>query len=466
MYYRLDKRALSLMRIAVALIIIIDLLIRFSDLEAHYTNNGLWPLNLIYNFGWNLGFWSLHALNGSVNYIIILFVLHFIFALFLLIGYKTRLFSVLVWLFTISLHNRNLFVLQAGDDLLRMILFWGIFLPWGNYYSIDSKKITRLKNNTLANIGYLLLIASIYFFTFNLKNSAEWRNSGTAIYFALSLDQLRLPFFGDWLYQLPILMNILTHFVYWLEFVLPFLILWPSKNGKSRIIAFILILILQIGIGMTLYVGLFFLINIVSSIGLIPSIKFNFYRSRLKQNTFIFQKPFKQNYFLKISSNLIAVYVIIICIIINLSSVNWFNYQLKSEFTYSVNLFRLNQFWGMFSPKVLKNDGWFVYHGIDSLGQSWDLRMNEKNINYSKPKHIVRLYKNDRWRKLAENMQNPKYNFLRPQFGKNILRLWNIENPKKNMVTLNLYFMEKENLLNYQNTQIKKILYCVCTKNQ
>jgi hypothetical protein len=62
-------------------------------------------------------------------------------------------------------------------------------------------------------------------------------------------------------------------------------------------------------------------------------------------------------------------------------------------------------------------------------------------------------------------MQNPKYNFLRPQFGKNILRLWNIENPKKNMVTLNLYFMEKENLLNYQNTQIKKILYCVCTKN-
>lgn len=465
MYYRLDIRALSLMRIAIALIINIDLLIRFSDLEAHYTNNGLWPLNLIYNFGWNPGFWSLHALNGGVNYILILFVLHFIFALFLLIGYKTRLFSVLVWLFTISLHNRNLFVLQAGDDLLRMILFWGIFLPWGNYYSIDSKKITLLKNNALANIGYLLLIASIYFFTFNLKNSAEWRNSGTAIYFALSLDQLRMPFFGDWLYQFPILMNILTHFVYWIEFVLPFLILWPSKNGKSRFIAFILILILQIGIGMTLYVGLFFLINIASSIGLIPSIKFNFNRSRIKQNTFIYQKPIKQNYFLKISSNLIAVYVIVICIIINLSSVNWFNYQLKSEFTYSVNLFRLNQFWGMFSPKVLKNDGWFVYHGIDSLGQSWDLRMNEKNINYSKPKHIVSLYKNDRWRKLAENMQNPKYNFLRPQFGKNILLLWNIENPKKNMVTLNLYFMEKENLLNYQNTQIKKILYCVCTKN-
>ena len=198
-------------------------------------------------------------------------------------------------------------------------------------------------------------------------------------------------------------MNILTHFVYWLEFVLPFLILWPSKNGKSRFIAFILILILQIGIGMTLYVGLFFLINIVSSIGLIPSIKFNFNRSRIKQNTFIYQKPIKQNYFLKISSNLIAVYVIVICIIINLSSVNWFNYQLKSEFTYSVNLFRLNQFWGMFSPKVLKNDGWFVYHGIDSLGQSWDLRMNKKKINYSKPKHIVSLYKNDRWRKLAEN---------------------------------------------------------------
>ena len=148
------------MRIGLALIILTDLFIRGSDLTAHYTDAGLWPSNLIHNFGWKSGNWSLHELSGSYGWALTLFCLHFIVALFLLFGYKTKLATLFVWLLTISLHNRNLFVLQSGDDLLRLMLFWGLFLPWNAYYSLDSKKgsITQ-KQNTLANVGYLCLIA-------------------------------------------------------------------------------------------------------------------------------------------------------------------------------------------------------------------------------------------------------------------------------------------------------------------
>lgn len=38
------------MRIGTALIVLTDLLIRFTDLEAHYTNAGLWPTELVRNF--------------------------------------------------------------------------------------------------------------------------------------------------------------------------------------------------------------------------------------------------------------------------------------------------------------------------------------------------------------------------------------------------------------------------------
>jgi hypothetical protein len=160
--------------------------------------------------------------------------------------------------------------------------------------------------------------------------------------------------------------------------------------------------------------------------------------------------------------------ILVICLslIINLSSLDWFKYQLRKEIWYPVNVFRLDQYWGMFSPSILKKDGWFVYHGVDSLGRQWDLRLNQDYVDYTKPKHVVSMYKSDRWRKLAENMQNTQFTFLRPQYGRYILRTWNLQHPEKKIATLNLYFMEKENLLNYKTSVLNKNLYCVCIENE
>lgn len=462
--YSLDPRALSLMRIGVALVVIADLLIRAGDLTAHYTNEGMWPVHLIHNFGWKAGYWSIHELSGSYWWTLSLFFIHFIFALFLLLGYKTRLANLMVWLLYISLHNRNLFVLQAGDDLLRLILFWGLFLPWNAFYSADAKNFDGIKvQRFFPNLGYLLLIASVYFFTVNLKDSAEWKGDGSAVYYALSLDQLRLPGMGDWLYGHPDLMKVLTHFFYGVEIILPILILWPSRKGYLRLTAFILICILHVGIGLTLYVGLFFVINIVTAIGLLPAMVFKrispvfsiLYHTRLN-------KQLKQTAPKNALVNLFYVVMIVMNVMINLSNVKWFNYYLRAEILIPFNTLRMDQMWGMFSPRVLKKDGWFVYHGMDSIGRQWDLRLNSDYVDYKKPEHVVSMYKTDRWRKLAENMQRSDMTFLRPQFGKYILRKWNSEHPEKKITTLNLYYMQKENLPDYKTTKVEKILYCVC----
>ncbi len=457
------------MRIAVALIVIADLLIRGSDLTAHYTNDGMWNTELIKNFGWNTGYWSLHALNGSYWWVFFLFGIHFIFAFFLLIGYKTKLSTIFVWLLLISMHNRNLFVLQSGDDLLRLLLFWGLFLPWNTCFSIDSKKkIVVKKQVIIPNFGYLILIASVYFFTVSLKLSPEWHSEGTAIYYALSLEQMRLPFLGEWLYHKPAIMQKLTWFVYFAELVIPFLILFPSKKGYFRFIALLLLITLHTGIGLTLYVGLFYIINIISSIALIPSFVFDKLQNKisfLKIKTInLFKKPNKFYKLKQISTNYFLVLIITFCLIFNLSSVKWFSYELRKEFYYPINALRLNQYWGMFSPSVLKTDGWFVYYGIDSLGRQWDLYKNQDYVDFTKPKNIVGMYKTDRWRKLAENMQSDNYTFLRPLYGKYILKQWNLNHPNKKLATLNLYYMTKKNLLNYKTTEVEKKLYTVCVE--
>src|SRR5690606_40284208 len=129
---------------------------------------------------------------------------------------------------------------------------------------------------------------------------------------------------------------------------------------------------------------------------------------------------------------------IILCLIVNISSLDWCKYELKNAGQFCVNALRFDQYWGMFSPSIIKEDGWFVYYGIDEQGRQWDLRTNKDYVDFKKPEHIVSMYKTDRWRKLAENMANDNFTFLRPLYGKYVLDKWNEEHPDKKIVTLNL----------------------------
>lgn len=454
------------MRIGVAAIAISDLIIRGADMTAHYSDEGIWQGKYLDTFNGKPGSWSFHTLSGSPQWTFFLFALHFLFAIQLLLGYRTLLANFMVWVFTVSLHNRNLFVLQGGDDLLRLLLFWGLFLPWNHYYSFDSKKgRLRVGKRSFGSMAYFMLISSVYFFNVNLKTSSDWHADGTAIYYALSLDQLRLKPFGDMLYNYPSLMKLLTHVVYYTEFIIPVLILWPARKGYLRLLAFVLLILLHSGIGLTLYIGLFFIINIVSGIGLLPSNTLNFLQKKIpplnttKNPRVVFIKT--AALFINVPAALISV----VCLIVNLSSLNWFAYELKKEIIYPVNALRLDQYWGMFSPYVLKDDGWYVYYGADSLGRQWDLRTNEPGVNFSKPDYVVGMYRSDRWRKLAENMQSDNYTFLRPMFCRYILKRWNKEHPERKMKMMSFYFMKKTNLENYRTTEVKKELFCVCDEH-
>ncbi len=445
------------MRIAFALVVIADLVIRASDLRAHYTDAGLWPVNVM-KLGWKPGYWSIHSLSASTGWVAVLFILHAVAAVSLLLGFCTRISSFVLFILYISLHNRNIFINQAGDDLLRLVLMWGIFLPWGNYFSLDAKHGRILNGSFFAGTGYLLLIASVYLFSALLKSSPEWHSDGSALYFALSLEQLRLPV-GDWIYQYPGFLRVMTWVIYFTELLIPLLIVVPSRNGKLRIISFFLILFLHISIGLTLYVGLFFLIGISSALGLLPKQSMDRLCRALKfeaeekiptvsqRNTWI---------------ETLCALIVAVCFFINLSSLKYFHYKLREDISMGTNFLRLDQFWGMFSPTVLKKDGWLVYHGKDSLGRQWDLRLDQDYVDYKKPAHIVDMYPTDRWRKLAENMQDDRFTFLRPLYCSYVLKRWNNLHPLKKIRLLDLYFMEKENLAGYKATPPVKKLYCVC----
>jgi hypothetical protein len=459
--YRLDVRALGLMRIGVALVVISDLIIRWRDLGAFFTDDGIWPTRLLHNFGWQKGYWCFHEWSGSYGFATVLFCIHLLVAFGLLLGYKTRLCTFLVWIFTISLHNRNLFILQSGDDLLRVTLFWALFLPWGHALSLDSKKYSTKEQHTgLAAVGYLLLIASVYLFTVLLKNSNEWHSDASAVYYALSLDQLRLPL-GDMIYQHPQLMQFLTKMVYFTELIIPILILFPTRNKWIRLSAIGLISLMHIGIGLSLYVGLFWIINITTALAILPPEfldRFKFLRisnsGKAKRRVFPITKHLV---------NIFSGLIIALCLIMNLSYMPWFGYELSKPVKLVTNVLRLNQFWGMFSPHIMKEDGWLLHEGYTSEGKLWDLYYDLPYIYSEKPEHLVKNYKSDRWRKLAENMQKNDYTFLRPRYCKYWLKKWNREHPDNKMESLDLIFFMETSDASYRAKPIDRQNYSFCT---
>jgi hypothetical protein len=161
----------------------------------------------------------------------------------------------------ISIQWRNPLILNSGDVLLRMLLFWGMFLPLGAYWSVDralkaAPSRLSMRFLSLATVALFMQIAFVYWFTAILKSDPAWRTEGTAIYYALGSDQFATRI-GAYLHQLPELLTVMTFATVGLEAFGPFLLFCPFFTGPVRTGAALAFMNLHFGIWLTMNVGLF-----------------------------------------------------------------------------------------------------------------------------------------------------------------------------------------------------------------
>eukprot|EP01132_Coremiostelium_polycephalum_P004788 gene4788-5973_t len=138
----LDLRSLALFRVLLSLCLIFDLFARSVYLMEHYTIYGLYPgSSSLHN-----GKFSFHLFNGSTYFQVLLFLIHGVFYSCMLVGYRTRLYTLLSYIMLVSLQNRNHYLLDGSDDYSRVLLFFSIFVPTAEYFSIDSLQINPLSS--------------------------------------------------------------------------------------------------------------------------------------------------------------------------------------------------------------------------------------------------------------------------------------------------------------------------------
>lgn len=255
-----DLRSLALFRIAMATIVLMDVVGRIPNLRVHYSDEGVMPRSLLVDdfVRWR---WSVNLINDLYTFQAACMVLTAAAAVGMMLGYRTRLMTVIVWVMVTSIQVRNPLVLSGADTLLRVLLFWSMFLPLGAYWSVDARRRptgVRLQRRFLSfgTIGLFMQICLMYWFTATLKSGPEWRSEGTALYYALGANHITKPF-GEWLHQFPDLLKVLTHASLGLEFVAPVLLFSPFLTGPIRTMAIASIVSLHVGIFLTMDVGIF-----------------------------------------------------------------------------------------------------------------------------------------------------------------------------------------------------------------
>ncbi len=480
--FSFDLRSLALFRIGLSLLILYDLAVRSLTLRMHYTDFGLLPrAPLIEKFSseWVV---SIHYLSGAFAVQLVLFIIAALFALMLLVGYRTRLATFLSWFMMISLQQRNPMILQAGDVFFRMQLFWGMFLPLGARFSIDSLitapgpsiKEARPKNtSSVATVAFFFQVAFIYWFTAAIKLAPNsfpiWWTEGSAIYYALSIDQFVKPF-GQFLLGLPLFwLKAMTRAVILVEIFGPFFLFSPVFNSLMRLLGVMLFVLLHVGFKLSLELGPFPLVSSVAMVPFLPALLWDKCLPKISNLDSIKDSirslwPWKsyvpKAYFAPpLSQNLLALFFLVYVLFWNLGTVN-FPYRIPQNLKWLGIMSGLEQKWNMFSPP-LREDGWYVIPAKLKNGKQVDLFKNGGPVSWQKPASVYETYRNERERKYMMNIWLAINKDYRLYYGKYLCRSWNrSHSPEEQINEFEVCFMKELTLPNGQlSAPEKKVIW-------
>ncbi len=125
----LPAEGLWAFRRGLALLCLYDALERLTHASFFYSDLGLFPRNAYYLDPNHLSGFNLYLLSGQPLFVVSLLVLTGGVAGFQLFGRSTPWRRGLLWLLVCSIQFRFSGLMDSSDDLLRLMLFWDIFLP-------------------------------------------------------------------------------------------------------------------------------------------------------------------------------------------------------------------------------------------------------------------------------------------------------------------------------------------------
>jgi len=437
-----DLRALATLRITLALIVFSDLLLRARSMRAFYTDDGVLPSSLL-NDPLTRPY-SIHALWGSLEAQMVLFAIAGVFAVMLLVGYRTRLATAVTWFLLLSLQTRNPYVLNSGDVLLRMLLFWGMFLPLGERWSLDARRVDRdrVVLATLGTAGLLVQAALVYGVNAIHKLRSDDWVYGNAAGTVMHLDQFTI-LLGPYLAEFPELMKVATVFWTVLLVAAPLLLLTTGWRRALLATAFAGV---HAGMILTMQLGIFPYVSIASMIAFYPP----FVWDRL-EDAVADRRPIRRLGDLldwlhrrdplarlsarvraidmpewpspvQVTSTVVPLVFIPLIVISGVASVGYAETPDQGEELLSHT--QMDQRWNMFAPNPLSITRHVVARGNTTEGELVSPFPGARS-SWDRPPNSADTMRNERWRKYIQWVSGETPTNYPDYFGRYLCEEWN-----------------------------------------
>lgn len=396
----LDPRSLAAFRVALGLLLTVDAIDRFRDAEALYTLGGALPENLsaIGSARPSLPF-TIGGTEMAPTWLILMGVLGLVLAA----GWQTRLVVVALWVLNISIQARNQAVLYGSDIVLRMMLWWAMFLPLAQVASAD-RRAGRTTDpprtvTDLSTAAYTLNIAILYFSTYVLKTGRSW-HEGTAGWFAVHMDAYTGPVgveMRDW----PGLLMAGTFATLIAEAIGPLLLFVPRRTWLFRSLVIITFLTFHASLEIALEIGWFPWVSMVCWIPLFPGEWWD----RLGWEVPSAPAPARTR--LGLARDVVVGASFVLVAWWNVAT--WMPNHLSvwAPLRKTALMLRLDQHWNMYAPNPSQVDGWFQVDATLDDGSHLDL-ITGRRPTLKKPKDVPGIYGSLRWNKYMHAIWSPE----------------------------------------------------------
>lgn len=208
--FEVDTRSLAVFRVFIALVVLFDVVLRVRNFTYLYTDQGVVPLEVAREYSPEYSFSVFYLVSNSPTVVAVVFGATAVFSAFLAVGYKTRISTFLVFLCVVSIDVLNPFVLSAADALLRLLLFWSLFLPLGERWSVDAVYVEEPPRDTVTSFGSVIVLLQMVFVYlangYHKIRGSEWWD-GEAALIMMGRDEMTF-LLGDLLSEFPALVRL------------------------------------------------------------------------------------------------------------------------------------------------------------------------------------------------------------------------------------------------------------------
>ncbi|MGW7194699.1 HTTM domain-containing protein [Streptomyces chryseus] len=291
--------AASVLRIGYGLLYLIFLLREFPHRHEIWGLNSPWTpalaRQLFDQTGWN----SILTLSDSRAYFELCYAMALVTSALFMLGWRTRVMSVLFAVVVISFHARAIFMTDGGDNLILLMAVYLVLTACGRRWSLDERR-GRIKaaragtrpepvrsfssqqlhdartclTTVVHNCGIFVIAAQVCFLYGSTGlykvQGATWGN-GTALHYALNLELFQpWPALSHLVDQYPIPITIACYMTVLLQVAFPFVLF-----GRLKYPVLALLLCMHIGIAVLMGLPLFSGAMIVADAVFLPD---RFYR--------------------------------------------------------------------------------------------------------------------------------------------------------------------------------------------